>query len=321
MHIVVATDRAYLPWCATTIASAARATVDAPVTVHVLHLGDLSADDERRLVTLADDVVVHAVDRDALCRLPSKGPTGGGLISWVRVLVPELLPDVARAVYLDADTLVLDSLSPLGTIDLGGHPLGAVANIVEPVMRPHLHTLGLTELGHYFNAGVLVMDLAAMRAEAATAALVELAAARPGDLIWFDQDALNIHFAGRWHRLAPRWNAQNSFRSWRAWAAEVFDDDDLDRALRDPAVVHFEGPPFCKPWHYLCQSAYRDRYREMVQTTPWRGTPLQDRTVVNRVIARLPPARQIPAYWRTQGLLARVRRLRITAARRRPGSS
>jgi lipopolysaccharide biosynthesis glycosyltransferase len=300
IHVAIATDRAYLPWCATAVASLLQSTPELDVCVHVLHLGDLTADDRSRLATI-DDVDVHAVDHQRLATFPSKGDALGGRISWLRVVLPEVLPDVDRAIYLDADTLIVDSIAPLWATPLGGAPIAAVANVVHPSMQQHVIDIGIDDPRRYFNAGVLLMDLARMREEQTAAT-----APRSTDLTWFDQDALNLAFAGRWLALHPRWNAQNSFWSWTPEARRVLGDSLLDEAMADPAIVHFEGPSVCKPWHHLCPSPYRDRYRHALATTPWRGEPVRGRTTVNRLIGLLPNGRRLPAYVRVERVRARI---------------
>ena len=79
---------------------------------------------------------------------------------------------------------------------------------------------------------------------------VKMGANRP---LTFGPDEMN--------RLNPKWNAMNSLWVWPDHARRVFTEDDLRVARDDPAVLHFEGPPIVKPWHYLSQHPFRDEYR------------------------------------------------------------
>ena len=157
MHVAVATDAAYLPWCATTLLSALRSTSVRPFHVHVLDGGDLDAPDVDRLVGMirqeGGEVTLLEVDERKIAHLPTKGPDLGGRVSWYRVLLPELLPDVPRVIYLDADLLVLAPLDDLFDVDLEGRSIAAVRNVVEPRMRTHVQALGITDHRAYFNAG------------------------------------------------------------------------------------------------------------------------------------------------------------------------
>src|SRR5207302_5503060 len=52
MHVAIATDRTYLPWCATTLLSCLRSTPDEHLRFHVFHPGDITTDDRDRLVEM-----------------------------------------------------------------------------------------------------------------------------------------------------------------------------------------------------------------------------------------------------------------------------
>ena len=131
-----------------------------------------------------------------------------------------------------------------------------------------------------------------MRAEGSARELMDLASTRGHELLWPDQDALNIVFAGRWHRLHPRWNAMNSLWDWPDLADEVVGREARTEATHHPRIVHFEGPTVCKPWHYLNHHPLRDEYWRVVRATPWARLGPEDRTLATRVIGRLPRDKQ-----------------------------
>ena len=312
IHVATATDRSYLPWCATGLLSCLRATSDRRVHFHVLHEGTIPANEQEQLTEMVRAhqgcIDFRLIDAELLATLPTKGPSLGGRISWARVLLPEIFPHLDRVIYLDADVLAIKSLSPLWTEDLDGAVLGAVRNVVEPSMRPHVASLGIRDPRRYFNAGVLLIDLEAMRGERSWERISEFVRGMSEPLTWFDQDALNVVFAEQWKPLEPGWNAQNSFWGWKDWATEVFGPETLAGAVDDPAILHFEGPSLCKPWHYLCPHPYRERYLATLAETPWYGHPLDERTVATRLIRRLPPDRRIPAYLKFEAYREGVRR-------------
>jgi lipopolysaccharide biosynthesis glycosyltransferase len=258
------------------------------------------------------EIELHEPDRARLRELPSI-PRLGALV-WLRVLLPELLHPLPRVLYLDADTLVTDSIDDLWETALGDMALAGVANVVEPAMRPHVAALGLDHRD-FFNGGVLLLNLELMRQEGAAERLIGFATQNTGLLEWGEQDAMNVVFGGRWRALHPRWNAQNSLWVWREWSEEVFGAQAVVEARGRPAVLHFEGPSVNKPWHYLCQHPWRDEYRRTLARTPWAGTPLQDRSPATQLIRMMPPRVRVPAFLRLQ-------RLRAARSRpRRPGPS
>lgn len=140
--------------------------------------------------------VIECVDASEQKIFPPDGPNFNSrwtYMSLIRLALPQLLREEARVLYLDADTIIVDDIGSLFEADLGGCPVGAVR---EPSRsRPW---------NPYFNAGVLLMDLDAMRGNVC------------GDLIWTanhrkmdfpDQDALNIVCHGAVHELPAIWNS------------------------------------------------------------------------------------------------------------------
>jgi lipopolysaccharide biosynthesis glycosyltransferase len=307
--IALALDSVYLPWAATLLRSCVRANPSSNLCFEILHDGTLSEPDRARLARTATNehasVRFHSVDGNDLAVLPTTSLFGS--IVWLRFWLPDLLPDRSRVLYLDSDTLVMSALQELWDTPLDGHPLAAVANVVEPAVRPHVQGLGLRYPGGYFNSGVLLLDLDRMRAERSSAQLIEVAADLGERLVWPDQDTLNLVFAGRWLALHPRWNTQNIFWAWRQRAVEVFGEAALDAAIAHPGIRHFEGPGLAKPWHYLCPYPGRQEYRAVLAETPWADVPLEDRTAGTWIVSMFRGDMRYRAY----DQLSRVRRRSI----------
>jgi lipopolysaccharide biosynthesis glycosyltransferase len=301
VHIAIATDAAYLPWAATAVLSCLETNDPHAATFHLLLGADVTELDRDRLrevtTSRGASLEIHAIDERVLEQLPSKGADRGGRISWARIALPDLLPDLGRIIYLDADVFVRRPMAELWSADLGDAPIGAVANVVQPEMRPHVRSLGITDPAGYFNAGMLVIDLVRWREDNTSAALAQYAVEHFSNP-WFDQDALNVVFGGRWCSLHPRWNAMNSLWGWPQWADDVFGVATAEEARADPAIVHFEGPLLAKPWHYLNDHPMRDEYRAAVRQTFWRDTPLEERTLLTWLIARLPRRHWADVYTR-----------------------
>jgi lipopolysaccharide biosynthesis glycosyltransferase len=300
IHLVVATDRAYLPWTATTILSALDRHETGELAVHLLHGGDVEDSDAQRMDALVTGggatFCPHVVRDERIDAL--RPPQSGGRVTWFRLVVPDVLDGVDRAILLDADTFVCEPLHPLWTTALRAGPIAAVANVVEPAKQGRVRALGMADPRKYLNAGVLLLDLAQLRREDAASAMLRFASENAQRISWLDQDTLNVVFNGRWQPLHPRWNAMNSLWVWRSWANDVFGAEAVREATESPAVLHFEGPAMRKPWHYLNDHPWRDAYRSTLARTPWASTPIEDDTPAVHVIARLPRPWRIPAYWR-----------------------
>lgn len=130
-----------------------------------------------------------------------------------RLLAPALLKNHERAVYLDADVLVLADIAELHNFDLAGRQLAACRDPITPVwIKRRISTfnyannvLRLKKAQDYFDDGVLVMDLAGMRENRAANALDDAFGRNPTPK-YHDQDLLNMAYMDVVAYLSPEWN-------------------------------------------------------------------------------------------------------------------
>jgi len=310
IQVACAADAAYLPHCAAMLHSllARHATAH----VHFLHSEAACPDGLSALASMVGrqggrftSHPIPAETLDGLPRLRDIPP-----LMWYRIRLPELLPALDRVLYLDADMLVVDDLTPLWQTQLAGYYLAAVSNVMEPYARDWPDALGLARAEDYFNSGLLLLNLDAMRRDDMPARLAAYGREAGKRLRWPDQDALNALLAHRRLPLHPRWNCQNSLFYYPR-ARDVFGADAVAEAVRNPAIVHFEGGGVVKPWHYLSRHPYRRHYVEHRRATPWPEIRLEGATPFNRLL------RPLPTRWAIAVLKARYRARRYLARRLR----
>lgn len=208
------------------------------------------------------------------------------LAAYYRLLFPDILPSkLDRIIYLDSDLLVNASLDPLWDIPLDGHLLAAASDRNLDMQRARL---GLGADSAYFNSGVMALNLSDWRKQNIVSRGLEFALANPEKLPNCDQDVLNHLFEGRCLLLHQRWNAMSHL--WGLDQQWLKDQGGLTQeekeAHENPAVVHFAGAGFAKPWHYLCPHPWKDRYRSILETTPWAGTPLEGAPARKSILKR-----------------------------------
>jgi len=126
-----------------------------------------------------------------------------------RLMLPELLPDLNKIIYLDCDIIVRQDLAALDSlVDISGNYLAAVFEAPIENQSQRWEALGC-DPGKYFNSGFLVMNLARMRKEKVSEKL--LAVLHRDYLEFPDQDALNIVCKGRVEALTPVYNSIRTF--------------------------------------------------------------------------------------------------------------
>jgi lipopolysaccharide biosynthesis glycosyltransferase len=292
-HVACAVAGDYWLHSAAMLGSVAQHVDRGTLHVHYLHGPDLPGRARDGLARM-----LHRLDAEADFQLIEPGRVAGLPVvgeftaaMWYRIFLPDLLPEVERVLYLDIDTLVTADLTPLLNTDLEGCYLGAVTNVLMPHHRHRPALFGLTP-NDYFNSGVLLMNLAALRADDCTRSLREFAVAGGTELEWPDQDALNVVLGSRRRHLHPRWNVMNSLRF--DWAREVFTTEEIAEARARPGIRHFEGPDDNKPWHWNGADADQRLYRRHRRRTPWPryrpdGSPALPRRVARRVRRALRP--------------------------------
>lgn len=157
-------------------------------------------------------------------------PSGYGFsrASYMRLFLDELLADFDRAVYLDSDISLLADVSPLLAMEPKASPVIAAHDLALFVDGSYRHRLNMS--GPYFNGGVSIYNLQAIRDENIFKRALSYATDHPQQCFFVDQDALNAVLDGRWQTLDWRWNAMNYMG---------------DRLPRKPFLRHFAGN---KPW-------------------------------------------------------------------------
>jgi lipopolysaccharide biosynthesis glycosyltransferase len=282
MEIVCSADTPYLPHVSAMLHSLLTHTHKRPLRIWLLHGDDLPEDGRARVAAVASSFGAQLEFLRVPFELLHGFPTRQFHYScWYRVLLPDLLPKLNRALYLDCDVIVTDDLESLWATDLSGKLFGASTNPVLPPMYTAVReTLGLKDFRDYLNSGVLLLDLDKMRIDGSIEKLRTYATAHP-DNNCPEQDALSDLMRGRWLSLHPRWNAQAVM--YELPAEELpFPKVVVDEALARPAVIHFNGP--FKPWQYLCKHPMRGLYFDHLQGTTWPKQPLENSSLSYRLI-------------------------------------
>ncbi|KKB77863.1 hypothetical protein VW35_14550 [Devosia soli] len=185
-------------------------------------------------------------------------PTGARWprIVYARLLMADLLPaELTRVLYLDSDMLVRAPIEQLYGMDLGGKPLGAVQDSLQPFImgrRDMRQNIGIFDTADsYFNSGMMLVDLVQWREINVKAEIAVIAAKGWIERLYYDQDMLNLVFRDRWQKLPWRWNTI---------------DAHLAHEALDPAILHYTRET--KPWGLfagmLRSSAYSRWYRHVM---------------------------------------------------------
>ena len=180
----------------------------------------------------------------------------------LRLLLPSVLYDIDRVVYLDCDLVVQQDITMLYDTELLEFPLAACLDFWltgAPPFAPPIVGWGvgdwhkflsevvrLADCKAYFNSGVLVMDLKRFRNTGLISAVEEFLEQTNYKTVFVDQDALNHVINGAFVRLDSRWNVLGNRSESDLNNADCKIAASAALSHSDPWIIHYAGP--YKPW-------------------------------------------------------------------------
>ncbi|MCR5234185.1 MAG: glycosyltransferase family 8 protein [Lachnospiraceae bacterium] len=230
MHVIMAFNTGFLLPALTTIYSLFN--TNSGVRLHILYadLSDSAKTVLKRLEGVGTDNRVEflPVEGELLERI--KVATGRWRAEcFFRYYCIEMLPDLDKVLWLDADTLVRKNAEGLYNTDLEGRSFGAV---FDDTSKPK-ERLGISD---YYNSGVLLIDAKKLRETGKMKDFWELIASPDykGDLP--DQDALNIVFKDDIKEMGGIYNT-----------FPLNPDEYADFLIENAVIIHYVSEH--KPWN------------------------------------------------------------------------
>ena len=263
ISILVSLDQAYLPQLQVLLTSIFCNNPGERFNVYLLHSGisdqDLApvAEQCRRM---QDSFCPIRVQEDLFAGAPTTRQYPREM--YYRLLAAELLPrSLDRVLYLDPDILVINPVRALYDTDLEGDLMaaathtGLLAGITDPVNRLRLENY---EAEAYYNSGVLVMDLSAMRREVRPGDIFDYAREHADILLLPDQDVLNGLYGGQILGVDDSlWNYDA--RRFDRYLLLSQGERDMDWVMDHTAILHFCGKR--KPWNHSYQGRFSALYK------------------------------------------------------------
>ena len=221
------------------------------------------------------------------------GINSGLFMTWARCFCDVLLPDVTnKLIYMDIDTYVADDIALLADVDLDGHVFGAVPESTRTSKGSWFGRLSLSEkYEFYFNAGVMVFDIAEYRKLGGSKRLMEVVEANKDRISLADQDALNYFAEGNVKALHPRWNYNDGWVE-KQFRFKLKDADyrgklpkEILEAIISPGIIHYQNKN--KPWRFNHRPEGR-RYERLMRKMGYLKTRyLPGASFVKEIIRRL----------------------------------
>ncbi len=157
--------------------------------------------------------------------------------TYFRLFLPELYPQYDKVVYLDSDIIVVGDISELYNVDMGTNLITAAPDDIiqyNKVFQDYAElVVGVAKYQHYFNAGVLLMNLDQLRKFKFQEKFLYLLGTVKFSVAQ-DQDYLNRLCKGRTTLISHDWNVM-------PYVNEETKKEDIK-------LIHYNFA--YKPWHF-----------------------------------------------------------------------
>lgn len=197
--------------------------------------------------------------------------------TWFRLLLPEILQNYDKVLYLDTDLIVESDLAELYATNVADYLLAAsrdpdTAGLYNGYSRTKRHYMdNILKIKHpynYFQAGVILFNLTEFCKTFTTDELFTFASSMDFELL--DQDVLNCLAQGKVKFLDMSWNLMTDWEFIRI--KDIISKapknlaDEYAEARQNPKIIHYAGPekPWQNPdsdlashfWHYAKQTEF-----------------------------------------------------------------
>ncbi|NDJ55547.1 lipopolysaccharide 1,2-glucosyltransferase [Enterobacteriaceae bacterium 4M9] len=183
-----------------------------------------------------------------------------------------LSTELNSVLYLDADVVCKGSLDELTQIRFNGE-YAAVVNDIDDVRLKSGTRLGIPELSTtYFNSGVVFANLVVWKEQNLITKAFDILLDKSKELLYFDQDVLNILFYSKVILLRRDFNCIYGV-DWTLAQAEyqqyISDKNYLSDKTR---LIHYVG--VTKPWHRWANYPVSKYFINAYEKSAWSDIPL-----------------------------------------------
>lgn len=179
--------------------------------------------------------------------------------TYARFFIDDVLPaSVDRALYIDCDTLIVAGIEEAYNVSLSDDCVISMA--VDCTQREYVKSLDMKQDNNYYNAGVTLFDIARWRDKKCRQRIISHMQNVRSDYPLPDQDLLNVVLGDEIYKLPLKYNVQSPNYMYKTYASicsayslderHYYDRNAWEEAMNNPAIIHFSGASFIRPWYH-----------------------------------------------------------------------
>lgn len=206
----------------------------------------------------------------------------GSYNTYARVMLNAWFGELDKVLLIDSDTLVVGSIKELWNTDMKNHLIGAVPEIAMYSPYSTYEDKKIVDSSNpYFNMGIVLCNLKLWREKKIDNLIEDKLSNYKDDLKIADQSILNYTINDQMKRVHLKYNYYTSVHAVKYSTINkvfsndrIFDETEFLEARENPAVIHFVGHSFERPWFDRSTSIYKNMYLSYRRETPWASEPL-----------------------------------------------
>lgn len=281
IYVLGATDEKYAPYYGIMLTSLFETNAKESFVVYLLCGSETAA---QKLNYLYEPLQYHykqviriiSVDGSVFPKSTIQKQNHVSLETYFRLLGPSVLPEnLNKVLWLDGDIIINGPIRELWEVDISSYAIAAVPD--DSCFDKTLYDrLCLNDQFPYINAGVILFNFAYWREHDVVRRCLDSANQWDKQLLFHDQDILNILLPGKILLLPLTWNFQSGFI--RTWKYPSFSEDmqvEIKNTMYTPKIIHFSNSS--KPWERFNVHPYRKHFLYYKRISPWRKDKLINR--------------------------------------------
>ncbi len=279
INILCSTDDHYVPYCGIMLTSLLENNSTETFDIYIITEG-LEEKNKTSLQKLSDKYsanihIIEMSDKDEQYRswlnsCPIRPGEHVSLATYLRLLCPILIPtNIDKILYLDCDMIVSD-IKELWDTDISNFGIGVVKD-ESYLEQDKYFRLGIEEKYPYFNAGMLLINLNYWRENKVMERCFECIKEKYENLLFHDQDTLNVVLQNKVKYLPIKYNFQTAFL-YSCAQLPSREKVEVMETVPNPVILHYTGPS--KPWFYYSKHPYVAHYRHYHSISLWNDYPI-----------------------------------------------
>lgn len=259
-NIVYSTDRNYLKILSVSIASLLRSNCNYHLIIHIFYF-NMNINDFKLINDFTNnyncEIKWYNVEDCITEVLKNGGSSYRGYATYARIFLDRFIdPGIDKILYIDGDTIIVDSLENLFNIELNEYVAAAV---LDKQPKKYKNALGFDGTDNYYNAGVLFISMKNWRKYDIGKKLKDNIDSICSNSNMPDQDLINIILRNDILQLPLQYNLYDIVYAFNLKNfcllyknSKYYSTKEIQTAIENPSIIHFTDGFVGRPWLIGC---------------------------------------------------------------------